>query len=163
VRSNATCPTSSTSRCSETPNGPERTERAREDNRERLCNPARTTQSRRPPLRTSHSPDPPPASVEQNSSRPLDLEGSQMCARRPPLARAIVVLFRAALLGGSMAGAAQAAPVAAPAPASTPASTALPTGEIHIPANKGPLLSLKAGPPLNGNAAVFEAFEDPTQ
>jgi transposase len=47
--------------------------RVREDNRERLCNPARTAQSRQPPLRTSHSPDPPAASVEQNSPQPLDL------------------------------------------------------------------------------------------
>jgi hypothetical protein len=70
-----------------------------------------------------------------------------------------VVLSGAALLAGSMAGAAQAGPVAGAAPA----STVLPTGEVHIPANNGPLLSLKAGPPLNGNAAVFESFEDPTQ
>jgi hypothetical protein len=85
---------------------------------------------------------------------------------RPPrrtLTRALVVLFGAALLGGSMAGAAQAGPVAAPAATPAAASTTLPTGEVHIPAGKGPLLSLKAGPPLNGNAAVFETFEDPTQ
>jgi hypothetical protein len=31
-----------------------------QDTRERLCNPARTAQSRQPPLRTSHNPDPPP-------------------------------------------------------------------------------------------------------
>jgi transposase len=46
--------------------------RVREDTRERLCNPARTAQSRQPPLRTSHNPDPPPASVEQSSLQPLD-------------------------------------------------------------------------------------------
>ena len=33
--------------------------RAREDKRERLCNPARPAQSRQPALRTSHFPDPP--------------------------------------------------------------------------------------------------------
>jgi hypothetical protein len=78
---------------------------------------------------------------------------------RRTLTRAVVVLFGAALIGGSVASAAQAGPEVAPAPA----STALPTGEVHIPANKGPLLSLTAGPALNGNAAVFEAFEDPTR
>ena len=33
--------------------------RAREDKRERLCNPARPAQSRQPTLRRSHFPDPP--------------------------------------------------------------------------------------------------------
>jgi transposase len=47
-------------------------ETVREDTWERLCNPARTTQSRQPPLRTSHSPDPLPASVEHFSPQPLD-------------------------------------------------------------------------------------------
>jgi transposase len=78
ARSNATCPTWSTSRWSATPNEPAPAGRVREDTRERLCNPARTAQSRRPSLRTSHSPDPPPASVEQNSPQPLDLEGNQI-------------------------------------------------------------------------------------
>jgi transposase len=44
----------------------------REDTWERLCNPARTAQSRRPPLRTSHSPDPPPQSLEHFWSQSLD-------------------------------------------------------------------------------------------
>jgi hypothetical protein len=50
----------STNGWSRTPNAPQPMRRAREDNRERLCNPARTAQSRQPPLRKSHSPDPPP-------------------------------------------------------------------------------------------------------
>jgi hypothetical protein len=54
------------------------TRRAREDTWERLCYPARTAQSRQPTLRTSHSPDPPPESVEHCLAKPLDLEGSQM-------------------------------------------------------------------------------------
>jgi transposase len=59
-----TCPTWSTSRCSATPNVPSPAAgRAREDKRERLCNPARTAQSQQPPLRTSHNPDPPPRSL----------------------------------------------------------------------------------------------------
>jgi hypothetical protein len=63
-----------------------------------------------------------------------------------------VALFGLALLA-TMAGTAH---------ARAAASLTLPTA-VHIPANKGPLLSLKAGPALNGNAGVFEAFEDPTQ
>jgi hypothetical protein len=78
---------------------------------------------------------------------------------RRALARAVVVLFGVVLLGGSMAGAAQAGSVENAAQA----ATTLPTGEVHIMANKGPLLSLKAGPSNNGHAAVFEAFENPTQ
>src|SRR6185437_5596666 len=78
ARSNATSRTWSTSGWSRTPNELAPARRAREDNRERLCNPARTAQSRQPPLRTSHNPDPPLASVEQISPQPLDLEGSQM-------------------------------------------------------------------------------------
>jgi hypothetical protein len=44
---------------------------AREDKRERLCDPARTAQSRRTPLRTSHSPDPPATSLKQTHRHPL--------------------------------------------------------------------------------------------
>jgi hypothetical protein len=78
---------------------------------------------------------------------------------RRALARAGVVLFGAALLGSSMAGAAHAGSVESAALA----ATTLPTGEVHIMANKGPLLSMQAGPANNGNASVFESFEDPTQ
>jgi Transposase IS116/IS110/IS902 family len=77
---NATCPTWSMSRWSATPNQPAPAGRVREDTRERLCNPARTAQSRQPPLRTSHSPDPPPTRVEQPRRVPLTERGTR-CGR----------------------------------------------------------------------------------
>jgi transposase len=46
--------------------------------RERLINPVRLTQSPRSTLRLSHFPNPPAASLERRSPRPLDKEGSQM-------------------------------------------------------------------------------------
>jgi hypothetical protein len=76
--SNATCPMWSTVRWSSTPDALGPVGRVREDTWERLYNPARPAQSRRLALRTGHSPDPPPASVEQSSPQPLDQEGSQM-------------------------------------------------------------------------------------
>jgi hypothetical protein len=78
---------------------------------------------------------------------------------RRAFARAGVVLFGAALLAGGTAGVAQAGSVDNAALA----TTTLPTGEAHVMANKGPLLSLQAGSPDNGHASVFEAFENPTQ
>ncbi|WP_330186462.1 IS110 family transposase [Dactylosporangium sp. AC04546] len=66
-----TCQTSSTNRWAKTPR---RQRRAREDKRERLCNPARPTQSQQPALRNSHFPDPPPTTLERPSSPPLDTE-----------------------------------------------------------------------------------------
>ncbi|HEY3003766.1 MAG TPA: transposase, partial [Kribbellaceae bacterium] len=92
ARSNATYPMSSTNACSATPHQPQPSRRAREDKRERLCDPARTAQSRRPPLRTSHSPDPPATSLKQTHRHPLT-RGNQIRApdllggllRRPEL------------------------------------------------------------------------------
>jgi hypothetical protein len=66
------------------------------------------------------------------------------------LVRALVVLFGALLIGSGLAGTAQAA-------------TTLPIEDVHITADKGAVLSLKAGPSLNGNAGVTAAFEDPTK
>src|SRR5262249_34227210 len=37
-----------------------------QDIRERRCNPTRRAQSRQPPLRTSHNPDPTPPRIEQS-------------------------------------------------------------------------------------------------
>src|SRR5689334_15900911 len=51
--------------------------RAREDNRERLYNPARPASSPRPTLRTSHFPDPPTISVEHLFRSALDKRGAR--------------------------------------------------------------------------------------
>ena len=59
--SNGACPTWSTSRCARTRNA---WQRAREDKRGRLFNPARPTHTPTSTLRISHFPDPPTASLE---------------------------------------------------------------------------------------------------
>jgi hypothetical protein len=94
---------------------------------------------------------------------------------------AVAGLFGVALLG-MMAGIAHARPAAGAAPAAsrpqptnaaTPpdvaqlagaaqaASLTLPSGNVHIMSNKGPLQSLTAGAPFLGHAAVYESFENP--
>ena len=54
--------------------------RAREGNRETTLTPARPAHIPTPALRTSHFPDPPPASLRHHYGRPVDTEGSQIRA-----------------------------------------------------------------------------------
>jgi transposase len=72
------CPMSSSEPCWTTLNDDSR-QRAREDNRGRLFNPARLAQPRQPALRTSHFPDPPARTLRPSTclrQHPLDREGS---------------------------------------------------------------------------------------
>jgi Transposase IS116/IS110/IS902 family len=63
-----------------------RRRRAREDTRERLCNPARPARSRQPALRNNRFPNPPPTTLKHPSSPALDTEGchERIVSRRWP-------------------------------------------------------------------------------